>query len=502
MENEIDYVSMESFDEIHSYQKDFRIDLVRLCSGFFTFSDQEKYEKLQTLLAFEKQKEFFNMLTIKLSQKLNLYNDEQFAKLDTMVFYIRGFFQATDAIIEANGGISFINERLTNKHFGIIDTENKCTENLEGSQVQGTDDFWQDPLANPTKSDLTFMNVTKFVEDKNLKSIPTIKNINNIIEDKQSESQQLDPSDIEFVTPLEYIEHFCSLNQDENIITPVPNSRFDKTITPREMETMACTTPKHEFTSVLHTDNSFVLGNANNYKSQTLSNTTPGIGVISPRGSPFIVNPDKVLISDRQYPQTDSNLLQIPNLFANHQMHCYEDTVKSCTSYESRSQYIEKDSNFKSQRTIEVSPSRYFETFNQDGDKTTRGRNNTSKVSVNNKLMDIKFENFPRDNTDLRQESSMRHLKSLGAFLGSTLGFMVFGVGGCLAGGTCGLIGGREAIKIYKKKNESSTENSKNEFKESNTDKVNNSHSLGIKKSASEKRFGEKPINLDILTKK
>ena len=124
----------------------------------------------------------------------------------------------------------------------------------------------------------------------------------------------------------------------------------------------------------------------------------------SAQSSPFLVNPDKHFITERIY---EPNLLHVPNMLANHQqMHCYDETVKSCSSYVTNSHYIEKESNIKSHRTIEESPNQYFETFNSEKPNPNGKR---VKTSVTDKLTDIRFENIPRDTTDLRQESSWRH---------------------------------------------------------------------------------------------
>ena len=218
----------------------FRLDLVKLCSRFFDIPENEKYDKLGILKEFENLKELFVKLVDKLTQSyLNAYNDDQFAKLDTKVFYIRGFFQAIDGIVAANGGMDLINERLTNKHFGINETDFRQTSREDCSQNQPADDFMHDPLA---KSAFAFVDLKGKFDEKTFKSIPTIKHNYEKNEEPNLETQ-VTQTEIEFVTPLEYLEHFCALNLDEDVCIHVVSKEKDYSTTPREMLTMDCKTP-------------------------------------------------------------------------------------------------------------------------------------------------------------------------------------------------------------------------------------------------------------------
>jgi len=122
------------------------------------------------------------------------------------------------------------------------------------------------------------------------------------------------------------------------------------------------------------------------------------------------------------------------NYNSRHQDYIESETNRSCTSYDVQSHY-EVDTNFR--------PTSHSHSPNKQRHK--QSRINTEKSVI---------DNIPRDNTDLKGESKLRHLKTVGAFLGSTLGFMVFGSVGCIAGGGCGLWGGREVMKHVKSKRE------------------------------------------------
>ena len=117
------------------------------------------------------------------------------------------------------------------------------------------------------------------------------------------------------------------------------------------------------------------------------------------------------------------------------------------------------------------------------------------------------LEDIPRDDTNLNQESKLRHFKSIGAFVGSALGFVMCGVPGCLAGGGCGLLGGREAIKAAKNRRGSKTTEKKKREDGSESGQASDrdcgpspGHKLDLKKLR-KKGLSKKPIDLDVLNK-
>lgn len=300
-------------------------------------------------------------------------------------------------------------------------------------------------------------------------------------EGSENSEDQVDLNKCQFISPEEYIDHFCSMKLDGSLSQPGMFTIVDGglqneepgMVTPRELGSLR-NWDKHSYSG----QTSFI-GHSNLLENRSPineSSTTTHRLCARQLTSPFPQKTTPETPNPKPAPRRQESLSYSPN-FTNYTptnliqaLHEEDTDLKSVTTWAGL------ESNFTPDPDLDQAPP-------------------TSRLNA-----------LPRDGQELENESKLRHIKTLGVFVGSLFGSMLFGPVGCLGGAGCGFFGGREAIKQVKQKQLRVKLDRLRRAGDADGCGVgvNAGHGLVVRKGG-RRRGGDgggSPINLDILKKR